>query len=276
MARFHIYPVREGNSYRSLKSIVLMSDHDFPSGANYYSFKAGVADSGGVNYEGEFDGSTQKITANVPLVLVPDTSVPLLVDQSVVLDVTSSGLPADLAGTTVMAEIYHTLKEPAHRVQDQVIRSAVDGLADYLISTRSGVETVSLALPRQIETSSTRVVEHEEDASSVSVVSATYVASNISITVSGSTLRPTNVLVQCNATFEGQLGLDTLFVAISDGTTNQNPHGQWVSAGGGTGHVGTTFSEQIVQSRTYTLMFRQAGGNPLVTAHSMTIIAMEA
>lgn len=279
MARFHLYPVPT-DGRRILKSVTLVTDHDLPSGAHYYTFRAGVASADGVDYYGvNFIGATHKISANEPLLLIEDQTIKLLDGESVVLDVTSVGLPADLAGTTVHVETDHDIKDPANLIQDPVTRAAVDGLADHLRSIRAGTKTVSIALPRQIDDSLSRQALHTETDTSETIASGSYVASTklATLTVGGTPGRPGVVKVTASATFHGTSGTDILYIAISNdgGTTVYCPNGQYGRVDG-LGSVTVHFAEEISQNVTYTLMLRQAGGAPLVLNQAMSLLATEA
>lgn len=278
MARFHLYPVPD--AYRILRSVTIVSDQDYPAGSSSYIFKAGVASTRGVDYYGiQFDGSTRKITANDPLSLLSDGDVQLGEGESVVLDVTANGLPADLGGTSVFVEIDNSLKDPGHRVKEPEVQAAVDGLADHLRSIRAGIKTVVVALPRQIDDVGVGGAYHEETASAEVVTSGTFVASTVltTITVAGSPFRPSAVEVVATATHEGTIGTDILWIAVSNdgGTTTYAPNGQYARVEG-LASVTTHYAETITQDVTYTLMLRQAGGNPNVTNQAMSVLVSEA
>ena len=274
-SRIHLYPPQDNE--REVRSCFITADRDFPESAAYYLVRLGIAESGRVDYIGTFDGSRQSLEKGVPYVLFDGTER-VLAGQSIVADVDVYGLPVNFVGTALTLFTAARGSDPGQRVRDRDIRSAVDGVADWVKLIRGDEDVVTVILPEIPWGVKTRMVEQDYDSTTGTVLSsATYTNGVVQVNARGSPDRPTIAFVTAHVTFEAAAGSDTVYVAIGDGTTDSPEMFQSVATAGDFGHVSVARVEEINTTRTYTLRYKKAGvGSPVIQRELITVHAMEA
>lgn len=273
--RFHLYPVNSPD--RRLISAQLIRDRDLVPGVYYYTMRVGVASGDRVDYYGTFDGSQQKMVANKPFDLFSG-SVALRDGESVVLDVEAVGLPPDLEAMSCCVEVGHGVQDPGYRQRDRGARDAMDAVADHFRDTRAGIELVNVLLPKRILDTTIRQEYHEEYAvvSPVTGIYPIFSVGQVTLSMAAASERPVIVMLTAHATFRAILANAILYLAITDGTNNRNPHYQQIATIGDYAHVATSYAQQITGNVSFSTAFaEQVGGSVEVYRQSLTATLVE-
>jgi len=274
-SRVHLYPPRDDD--RQIRACYITSGIDFNESPDAYTMKLGVSDQYGVDYHATYDGSKAKISANVPYALYDSVPISVRSGQSVCVDVTSSGLPTSLAGTSIHLVMGDTASDPAQRVRDQNILAAVDGVTDWVLAIHGDEDVVTVVLPDLPLANRINQTDHEYSAVAVNLASASFIDGAVSVDVNGSPNRPVLVHVTAQVSFNGSGDpTDALELAIGDGSTDLPIHSGSVEAAAERDNVSCSRAESINTNKTFKVRYRAKTGNPQVITESISVIAVEA
>ena len=274
--RIHLYPPRDDD--REIRACYITSEVDYGESVDFYGMKLGVSDKYGVDYHATYDGSKAKINKNVPYLLYGAAPIRVRESQSVCVDITTSGLPPSLSGTSIHLVMGDVASDPAQRVQNQEIRAAVDGVTDWVLGIHGDEDVVTVVLPDIPNANRANQYDHDEDDSVLEVTGSAFVAGSVSVSASGSTARPLSCLVSAHVSFYGSdpsSGIDILDIAISDGSTSTPIHTGSVNAVAEYDNVSTSRAVLVNTLTTFTLQLRAGSGAPQVCSQSISLIAME-
>jgi len=272
-SHIHLYPPQDDE--REIRRCYLIADRDYLEGIDYYVIKLGIAKAGRFDALATFDGSRDQLKKGVPY-LFYDGNQRVLSGETIRLDIDAIGLPANLRGTSVALFTGARPYDPAQRVQDDEVRAAVDGVAEWIRAIRGDEDVVMVVLPEIPLDEKTRYYEHSYLVNDFTVSSGTMVDGQVKVTVTGSTSRPMIAYVTAHVTFEVGVGPDTLDLAIGDGSTDAPVHSQTGQTAGELMHVACTRVDLVNQIVTYKVRYKQSAGAPVAKRESISVIAMEA
>jgi len=272
-SHIHLYPPVDDE--REIRRCYLIADRNYTETSDYYRIRLGVAKADRFDVLATFSGLTDQLFQGVPYLLY-DGEHRILAGESVRLDIDVYGLPPNIVGTSVVLFTGARSRDPGQRVQDDEVRAAVDGVAEWVRSIRGDEDVTTIVLPQIPYSTNTKAYEHDYVVNDYSLLSATFVDGQASVTARGTTQRPLIAYVTAHVTFEVVAAPDTLELAIGDGSTDAPIHSQTGQSAGEYMSVACTRVDQVNTNTLYKVRYRQSLGTPLVKRESISILTLEA